>query len=66
MTGKQQVQVRLDPEVIEKLDAYATRLRLETALNVTRSDAIRKLIVIGLAAVEAEEAGNKSRRRKKE
>jgi predicted transcriptional regulator len=49
----QQVAVRLDADVIGRLDAIASKLT-RPGLEVTRTDAIRIALLTGLAAMEKE------------
>lgn len=49
-TKKKQLMIRVDDDMNDQIEAYAARLREETGLDVTASDAVRKLIAMGLAA----------------
>ena len=48
-----QVAVRLDPDVISRLDAIAAKLT-RPGLDVTRTDAIRIALMNGLESIEQE------------
>jgi hypothetical protein len=48
-----QTAIRLDPEVIGRLDAVAAKLS-RPGLSVTRSDAMRICLLTGLTAIEKE------------
>jgi predicted DNA-binding protein len=48
-----QTAVRLDPELLVRLDAVATKLS-RPGLEVTRADAIRIALATGLQAIEKE------------
>ena len=48
-----QTAIRLDPEVIGRLDAVAAKLS-RPGLEVTRSDAMRIALLTGLQAIEKE------------
>lgn len=48
-----QTAVRLDPELLARLDAVATKLS-RPGLEVTRADAIRIALATGLQAIEVE------------
>jgi predicted DNA-binding protein len=48
-----QTAVRLDPELIARLDAVATKLS-RPGLEVTRADAIRIALATGLQVIEKE------------
>ena len=48
-----QTAVRLDPELLARLDAVATKLS-RPGLDVTRADAIRIALATGLQAIEKE------------
>jgi hypothetical protein len=52
-TGNHQVAVRLDAEVIIRLDAIAAKLS-RPGLAVTRTDAIRIALMTGMKAIEQE------------
>jgi predicted transcriptional regulator len=52
-TATQQVAVRLDADVIGRLDAIAAKLT-RPGLGVTRTDAIRIALMTGLEAMEKE------------
>jgi predicted transcriptional regulator len=57
-TGKEkgpavQTAVRLDPDLLARLDAVATKLS-RPGLEVTRADAIRIALATGLQAIEKE------------
>jgi predicted transcriptional regulator len=49
----QQIAIRLDPDVISRLDAIATKLS-RPGLSITRTDAIRVALLNGLHAIEKE------------
>jgi hypothetical protein len=51
---------RLPDALIDRLDAYVEQLAAETGISVTRADAVRKLLGIGLDHV----GGAASKRRK--
>jgi hypothetical protein len=40
--------LHLPDELLKRVDAYAARLESEIQINVSRSDAIRRLLVLGL------------------
>jgi hypothetical protein len=42
---------RLPLELLSQIDLYAERLARETGLNVSRTDAVRKLLAVGLEQV---------------
>ncbi|MDD5035840.1 MAG: hypothetical protein PHE55_13900 [Methylococcaceae bacterium] len=44
--------LRLPNELLERVDAYAAQLESEIHINVSRSDAIRRLLVLGLEDAE--------------
>ena len=48
-----QTAIRLDPELIARLDAVAAKLT-RPGLEVTRSDAMRICLLTGLQAIEKE------------
>ena len=48
-----QTAVRLDPELLDRLDAIAVKLS-RPGLNVTRADAIRIALLTGLEKIEKE------------
>ena len=48
-----QTAIRLDPELIDRLDAVAAKLS-RPGLEVTRSDAMRIALMTGLQAIEKE------------
>lgn len=49
----QQIAVRLDPDVLGRLDTIATKLS-RPGLALTRTDAIRIALLTGLQAIEKE------------
>ncbi len=56
------VAFRLENELLKRIDAYAKRLEHETpGLKLARADAVRILLVRGLAEVEGPEASRKQR-----
>ena len=60
------VPVRLSEELIERIEAHATRLRELTGLEPSRSDVVRLLVERGLSSVEhAAKELEKSKPRKK-
>lgn len=48
----QQTAFRLPEEVIERIDAFAARLTSQTHVQVTRTDAVRILLRVGLDELE--------------
>jgi metal-responsive CopG/Arc/MetJ family transcriptional regulator len=44
--------LRLPDELLNRVDAYAARLESEIHISVSRSDAIRRLLVLGLEDAE--------------
>ncbi|QXP82864.1 ribbon-helix-helix domain-containing protein [Methylococcus sp. Mc7] len=44
--------IRLPPELLQRVDHYARQLESELHVSVSRSDAIRRLIVLGLEDAE--------------
>ncbi len=61
--GKVRVAFRWDPELVERIDTYAERIRAEMpGLAFTRTEAVRVLLEKALAVVEAE--GGRGKRRK--
>lgn len=44
--------IRLPPELLQRVDHYAHQLEAELHVSVSRSDAIRRLIVLGLEDAE--------------
>ena len=44
--------IRLPDELLDRVDAYAARLESEIHISVSRSDAIRRLLVLGLEDAE--------------
>jgi predicted DNA-binding protein len=59
-TKRSPAAIRLPPDLLQRVDRYATQLENELHISVSRSDAIRRLIVLGLEDAEdirdAEEA----------
>lgn len=51
-TKKSPQGLRLPDELLERVDAYAARLESEIHISVSRSDAIRRLLVLGLEDAE--------------
>ena len=51
-TKKSPQGLRLPDELLERVDAYAARLESEIHIGVSRSDAIRRLLVLGLEDAE--------------
>jgi hypothetical protein len=52
--------LRLTEEILERVETYAERMRKENpGVNYTRSDALRRLILVGLDVVEAEKPKGK-------
>lgn len=47
-----QIVVRIEAEMDERLRAYVARLRTETGLEISAGEATRKLLALGLDAVE--------------
>jgi len=51
LSGKsEQVALRLDPDLLARIEAYRARLGAETGLEVTTAAAMRRLIERGLGA----------------
>ncbi len=46
---------RIDPDIIERVEAYAARLSKETGIEVNRATALRALLVKGLDVVERQQ-----------
>lgn len=44
------ITIRLEPALLERLDAYRERMSRETGFDLSRADAARKLIADGIAA----------------
>lgn len=61
MELSKQIAIRLPPEMLDRLDAYAAHMTEQTPgrLPATRADAVRSLLSDGLAAFE------QSRKRRK-
>lgn len=51
-TKKAPQALRLPEDLLERVDAYAARLESEIHISVSRSDAIRRLLVLGLEDAE--------------
>ena len=51
-TRKTPSAIRLPGELLQRVDRYATQLEAELHISVSRSDAIRRLIVLGLEDAE--------------
>jgi hypothetical protein len=52
MTAKKHTGVRIDDDIIERVEAYAARMTKETGIEVNRATALRALLVKGLEVVE--------------
>jgi hypothetical protein len=62
--GKTRVTFRWDPDLVERIDAYAQRVREDMpGLTFTRTEAVRVLLEKALAAVESETGGRTKRRK---
>ncbi len=62
--GKVRVAFRWDAALVERIDAYAERVRADMpGLAFTRTEAVRVLLEKALSVVEAE-AGGRGKRRK--
>ncbi len=48
--SKTTIAVRLPTELLKRVDAYATALAKEAGIEVTRTDAVRKLLAAGFEA----------------
>jgi hypothetical protein len=57
--AKQHVAVRLEPALVDKIDAIALELGKEW-LDTRRSDALRMLLLKGIDAYEAEKAAKRT------
>lgn len=52
MANTPTVTMRLPPELMERVDAYAKRVTSETGVEVNRTAAIRALVLAGLEVKE--------------
>lgn len=52
MANTPTVTMRLPPELMERVDAYAKRVTSETGIEVNRTAAIRALVLAGLEVKE--------------
>lgn len=52
MANTPTVTMRLPPELMERVDAYAKRVTTETGIEVNRTAAIRALVLAGLEVKE--------------
>ncbi|SDI56979.1 hypothetical protein SAMN05444503_1179 [Pseudomonas sp. BS3767] len=52
MANTPTVTMRIPQELIDRVDAYAKRVTSETGVDVSRTTAIRTLVVAGLEAKE--------------
>ena len=63
MTKTHTVAVRMEPSLVERVDAHAERLKLAApGVTITRGDAIRSLCLVALTAVEPATVPAKARR----
>ena len=62
-TKTRQVGIRLEPDQISRLDAFARRREQDTpGLTVTRTDAVKVLLEHGLAAAGFHKNGKRKKR----
>jgi len=64
MAPTKQTAIRLDEELLARIDRHAKRLS-QPGLPVTRTSAVRVLLIRALDAVEAEQKAPAARKRKR-